>query len=332
MSFPVKHLRDVNPRPGYANWERRRHSNFHWFIECFAEFLGVFFYVYAGVGSTAGFVLGNLLKEGGLSSLLQIGFAYAFGILMALCVCAATSGGHFSPGVTIMFVIFKRFPKLKAVRYVIAQILGAYVACLVVYLQYKHLITGIEHSFGQRGLPPYQFTPQSTPGILALYVLPGSSLGQVFLNEFVSSFLLGLVIWACLDHSNVIIPPAFAPWVISFAYAAIIWGYAPVGVGLNTARDVGGRLAALSIYGTKAAGGSYAAIAALTNVPAMVLAAFVYEVFLTDSDRAISRDHLEFIAVHQNHARNPATSGHTTAHSHPSNSMEKADISTVEKV
>lgn len=55
----------------------------------------------------------------------------------------------------------------------------------------------------------------------------------------------------------------------------------------NTARDVGGRLAAMTIYGMPAAGGKYAAIAALTNIPATLLAIIVYELLMTDSDRGM---------------------------------------------
>lgn len=53
----------------------------------------------------------------------------------------------------------------------------------------------------------------------------------------------------------------------------------------NAARDVGGRLAAMAIYGLQASGGRYAAVAALTNILAMVFGAMIYEIFLTDSDR-----------------------------------------------
>lgn len=53
-------------------------------------------------------------------AVFQIGFAYAFGILFAIGVCAATSGGHFNPCVTIAFTIFRGFPPLKAVRYSLA--------------------------------------------------------------------------------------------------------------------------------------------------------------------------------------------------------------------
>jgi glycerol uptake facilitator-like aquaporin len=60
-------------------------------------------------------------------------------------------------------------------------------------------------------------------------------------------------------------------------------------VAANTARDVGGRLAAIAIWGTKANGGSYAAIAALTNILATLLAYSFYEFILKDSCRGKSR-------------------------------------------
>lgn len=56
-------------------------------------------------------------------------------------------------------------------------------------------------------------------------------------------------------------------------------------VAANTARDVGGRLAAIAVWGTRANGGRYAAIAALTNIPATVSAYAFYEFFLKDSSR-----------------------------------------------
>ena len=41
----------------------------------------------------------------------------------------------------------------------------------------------------------------------------------------------------------------------------------------------------LTIWGLPAGGGPYAAIAALTNIPATLLAVCFYEVFLADSSR-----------------------------------------------
>jgi glycerol uptake facilitator-like aquaporin len=47
---------------------------------------------------------------------LQIGLAYGAGIIFAITVCAPTSGGHFSPSITIALTLFRGFPKLKALR------------------------------------------------------------------------------------------------------------------------------------------------------------------------------------------------------------------------
>jgi len=305
MSTSVVHLRDIAKRTGFFTvWEKQRNSRFHWLMELFAESLGVFFYTYAGVGSTAPWVLGNITKVTGISSLLQIGFAYAFGILIAIGVCSATSGGHFNPCVTIAFVVFKGFPPLKAVRYIAAQILGGYIACLLVYAQYKDLIIAVEEALAAKGaLSAIQFTQAGPAGIFALYLPHGVTIGRVFLNEFVTDTFIALAIWGAIDPTNALIPPVAAPWVVSFAYAVAIWGFAAPGLAANSARDVGGRLAALTIYGMEASGGRYAALAALTNIPATLFAAFLYEIFLTDSDRVVPGPNLDYLAGHKNHLR-----------------------------
>lgn len=118
--------------------------------------------------------------------MLGIGISYAVGIVLAITICAPVSGAHLSPAVTITFALFRRFPALKAVRYVIAQILGAFVACLVIYVQYHSQIKAITEVLRAEGtLDQINFTPQGIAGTFALYPPVGSSLGNVFLNEFV---------------------------------------------------------------------------------------------------------------------------------------------------
>lgn len=41
--------------------------------------------------------------------------------------------------------------------------------------------------------------------------------------------MLGLLIWSTLDPTNTFAPPAAIPWIIAFAYAGVIWGFAPNG-------------------------------------------------------------------------------------------------------
>jgi len=297
------HLADIRVRPRlFAAWEKRRHRQAHWFVECFAEALGVFFYCYAGIGSQASFVIGNILGLPGVGSLYTVGFAYSLGIGMAITVCSATSGGHFNPAVTTCFVLFKGFPIPKAFRYMVSQVLGGFIACMLIYLQWRHLILEAEGLLASNGtLDAINFTSNGPAGIFALYATPGSSLGQIWVNEFVVDFFIGLTIWACLDPTNFAVSPVAAPWIIGFAYGVAVWGYSPVGLAANAARDVGARMAALCIWGLKASGGRYAAIAALTNIPATVLAYCVYELILVDSSRVITPQHQAFLAGHQAH-------------------------------
>ncbi|KAI8975902.1 aquaporin-like protein [Trametes punicea] len=279
---------DVVPRPSVLRlWERRRNRQLHWIVGCIAEATGTFLYTFAGAGATAAYVLGNILAVPGLGSLLQIGIAYAVGIALALAVCLPTSNGQFNPGITIHAMVFHGMPPLKAFRYIIAQILGAYVACLLIYVQYKQLIHAAVDALKAKGTyDSIMFTPNGPGGIFGLYVNPGSNLGYVLLNEFVCDFVLALVIFACSDPGNNLSTPTTVPWLIALAYGVVIWGYAPVGVAANSARDLGGRFAALTLFGKAATGGNYAALASLTNIPATLLAGVFYELVFSDSTRS----------------------------------------------
>lgn len=297
------HLADVEHRPAiFRSWERTRHRRAQWLVECVAEMLGVFCYCYAGIGATAAFVVGNILKLEGVGSLLTVGFGYALGIVVALVVCSTTSGGHFSPAVTLVHVVFNGFPKAKGARYIVSQIFGAFTASLFVYWQWKTFIKEAEAALIAAGqYDALNFSSLGPAGIFALYSNPADPVGLVFLNEFVSCFFIGLVISACLDPTNFFAPAAAVPWIIGLTYGAAIWGFSPNGLAANTARDLGGRLAAIAIWGTKANGGTYAAIAALTNILATMLAYSLYEFVLKDSSRVITvsgKEHLDGHAAH----------------------------------
>ncbi|KAF9255009.1 aquaporin-like protein [Marasmius fiardii PR-910] len=340
MSHPdVIHLKSVQPPLKiFTVWERNRHRSLHWLVECFAEFLGVFFYVYAGVASQLAFILGKILQQEGLSSILQIGVAYACGIILAITICAGTSGGHINPCVTISFMIFKGFPPLKGLRYIIAQILGAYVACLLIYAQYSHMINLAQEALAAAGqLDAVLFTPNGPAGAFGLYVTPGSKLGQVFLNEFVTDVMLALVIFGCLDPTNTFVSPTSIPVVIALAYGVAVWGFSVPGLAANAARDVGGRLAAITIWGTRANGGSYAAIAALTNIGATLLGFILHELFLTDYARVLPRAQRELMMVHMNHEHSPNRPnapghGETLSDSDSHSNKSKGEIREIERL
>ena len=146
--------------------------------------------------------------------MLQIGFSWACGVIFGLTVCGATSGAHINPCVTIAFVVFRGFPKFRAVRYVlsikpphpfnfdsvdlryiIAQILGGFIACSLIYAQYKVTIDDATAILIKAGtLETLLFTPSGPAGAFAVYLPPGQSLGRAFLNEFITVDSSGLLL------------------------------------------------------------------------------------------------------------------------------------------
>jgi MIP family channel proteins len=259
------------------------------------EFFGVFFYCFAGIGATASFVIGELAKVEGLGAIFNIGAAYGLGVVFAISICAMASGGHFNPCITISFALFRGFPWRKVPQYIFFQLLGAFVATLLVYGIYRPTILELDAALRAGGKEALIFTPNGPAGIFAIYPQPGQDLGYVFLNEFIVDFFLALIIWGAIDPSNIFVTPASVPFVIGLAYAVAIWGYAPNTIATNSARDLGARLATTAIWGTRAWGGKYAAIAALTNIPATIFAACVHELFLSDTSRVVTKGARELI-------------------------------------
>ena len=82
-------------------------------------------------------------------------------------------------------------------------------------------------------LAAMRFTPNGLPGSFANYLLAPQTLPRAFMNEYVnvrnmqryknevSRFrqctLLAIIIWACLDPTNILVPPAMSTFVIAFS-------------------------------------------------------------------------------------------------------------------
>jgi len=276
----------ARPAGWLIKWEARRPR---WLMECLAEAIGVFIYVYCGVGASAAFFTSSAAKQAGFGDLLTIGFAYGLGIAFGIIVAGPTSGSHLSPGYTIAFAMFKGFPWRKVPQYIVSQIFGAFLAALVVYGSYKQelvLITAELEALGP--VAETIFTPQGPAGIFALFTNPGQGLGYVFLTEIFATVVLSIIVFTVLDMSNPFISFVSAPILIGMGYAVVIWAFAPVSVVLNAARDLGGRFVAAIFWGNAAFPAKYSALAALTNILGTVLGALIQMMFLGDSARPVS--------------------------------------------
>jgi aquaporin Z len=95
-----------------------------------AEFLGTFWLVLGGCGSA---VLAAKFPEIGIG---LVGVALAFGLTVVTMAYAVghISGGHFNPAVTVGLFAGGRTPAGELLPYILAQLAGAIVAALVLYV------------------------------------------------------------------------------------------------------------------------------------------------------------------------------------------------------
>ncbi|GKC29539.1 aquaporin TIP1-1-like protein [Tanacetum coccineum] len=94
-----------------------------------AEFISTLIFVFAGQGS--GMAFGKLTDDGPASpsGLVAAALSHAFGLFVAVAIAANISGGHVNPAVTFGCFIGGNITLLRGVFYIIAQLLGAVVAC-----------------------------------------------------------------------------------------------------------------------------------------------------------------------------------------------------------
>ena len=287
--------------------------------ECMAEATGVFFYVYVcsllppspsklppltnmplpsfpGIAATSSLFL-NATQPIGVTaygSLFQIGWAFGIGIAFAIITCAATSGGHFNPAVTICFAIWQGFPWKKVPHYIFSQVFGAFIAGLLMVGMYWPEIAAFKAETLAAGKPLVGLA--SPANLLCTFPLPTqTNLGFLFLTEFFVDSYIGLVIWACLDPANPFISATAAPFAIGMSYATMVWAFADISISTNLARDLGTRIVAAIFFGGEVFSYyHYSWIAILVNVPATIFATGYYEFLMRDSLSKIGKGH----AVH----------------------------------
>ena len=129
-----------------------------------AELIGTFALVFCGTGAI-------VIDQQTNGQVGHIGIAITFGLIVTAMIYAFgdKSGAHFNPAVTIAFSLATLFPKKEILPYVIAQIIGAFIASGLLALLFPDNIN------------------------LGATIPSGSNL-QSFILEIVLTFILMLVI------------------------------------------------------------------------------------------------------------------------------------------
>jgi glycerol uptake facilitator protein len=167
-----------------------------------------------------------------------ITWAWGFGVTLGIYAAARLSGAHLNPAVTLALAAFKGFAWRKVAPYMLAQLVGAFLAALVVRFTYTDLINSID--------PKHTI---ATQGIFS--TLPGNGVYEVsvtnaFFDQVVGTAILVFVVFALTTATNN--PPLanMGPLIIGLLVVGIgmAWGV-NAGYAINPARDFGPRLATL---------------------------------------------------------------------------------------
>lgn len=269
-----------------SNWLSRRGLG----GELLAEFLGTMILLLFGDGVVAMVVLFN---KAGSAGYLMITFAWGFAVTMGIYVAGTVTGAHLNPAVTFALALRRDFAWAKVVPYWIAQVLGAFIAAFLLFLEYRvgfdtfekanHITRGTPASAADAGV---FFT---SPGAITNSlnnVIGNVGVGSAIFDQILGTALLVFLIFAIVDTRNA--PPAsnMAPFIIGLIVVVIGMSFgADAGYAINPARDFGPRLfAAFAGWGSVALPGinDYFWVPIVCPLIGGAIGAFVYDYGIRD--------------------------------------------------
>ena len=201
--------------------------------EAAAEFLGTFVLILLGVGVVAQTVLSREAN----GSFLAINLAWGIAVMAGVYVAGGVSGAHLNPAVTLALAVRRGFPWAKVPPFMMAQLVGAFMASAVVYVTYYEAFAAFDGGARQ------VLGVQGTAGIFATYPQPFLSTLGGFIDQVVGTAVLMAAILAFTDQRNNATPPWLTPIIVGSIVTVIGMSFGfNAGYAINPARDLGPRL------------------------------------------------------------------------------------------
>ena len=209
--------------------------------ELIAEVFGTFILILLGDGVVANVGLAPRLAAPGYDW-NTIAFGWGFAVAVAVYVAGGVSGAHINPAVTVALAVRKRFPWGKVLPYIVAQVVGAFLGALGVYLVYREGLVSA-------GMPnvwctgPGSVFGQAFWGGTGAAAIGSYSLFNAFMAEIFGTAVLLFGVLAMIDEKNLGPGANMAPLLIGFVVLAVGLSLGgPSGYAINPARDFGPRL------------------------------------------------------------------------------------------
>ncbi len=226
-----------------------------------AELTGTAFLILLGDGVVANTILNK--TKGHQGGWIVITFGWAMGVFVGVYITAASGGGHLNPAVTIALAAVGKLAWSAVPAYLLAQLLGAMLGSLLVWLVYR------QH---------FNVTPDHATQLAVFCTGPAiRSNADNMVSEIIGTFVLILAVLFLVSPANSLgsldaLPVALVVLGIGLSLGGTT-GYA-----INPARDLGPRLmhALLPIKGKGSSNWGYSWIPVAGPIIGCLLAALCF--------------------------------------------------------
>ena len=228
--------------------------------ELVGEFIGTLILVLLGDGIVAGNLLKGTKSNG--AGWLSITIGWGIAVTLGALASGYMSPAHLNPAVTIAFAIEGSTPWSSVIPYTIAQMLGAFLGAVLVWVQYK---------------PHFDVTEDSS-AILRTFATGPEIYNTVsnFIGELLGTFVL---MFGILSFSKYDIAPGLSTICVGILIIGIGLSLGgTTGYAINPARDLGPRIAhaILPIKQKRDSDWGYSWIPVLAPIVGAALAALVF--------------------------------------------------------
>ena len=244
------------------------------------EVFGTFILILLGDGVVANVGLAPRLAAGAYNW-NTITFGWAFAVIVAVYVSAGVSGAHLNPAVTIAMAMKRGFPMANVVPYILAQMVGAFLGALGVYLTYRDGLVSA-------GVPNVWSTgPGSVFGSAFWGGTGAAATGAYSMSTAIFTELIGtaVLLWGILasgDSKNLGLMHNMGAFLVGGTVLAVGLSLGgPSGYAINPARDFGPRLFGTLVGTTDLWSGGYWLIPLIVPVIGGVLGTYVYDWLVT---------------------------------------------------
>ncbi|MDG4970546.1 MIP/aquaporin family protein [Lactococcus lactis] len=235
-------------------------------VQLLGEFLGTFILILLGNGVVSGVVLNKTKATG--AGWVAITLGWGFAVMMGVYISGFMSPAHLNPAVTIAMAMIGSFSWSLVIPYIIAQMLGAMVASIILYLMFY----------------PHYVETKNPADILGTFST-GPALRQTssnLISEIVGTAVLTTGILAFGQYA-ITQTSGVSPLLVGAIITAIGLSLgATTGYSLNPARDLGPRImhAILPIKGKGDSDWSYAWIPVLGPIIGGSLGALLFNMVI----------------------------------------------------